>query len=339
MSLLFIDGFDHYATADFGKKGWNAGSAATISSTLGRRGGGCLRIGGSSGVLCSRTFAAANTVFVGMSFSHSSGGGGGGDQLFKLQDAASDQIQLHLNADKTLSVRRSTTVLGTTVVSLVTGTTYYIELKVTVHNTTGAYELRINGANVLSATNVDTQNTANATVNGLNIAFDAGLSTSGGTYDDLYLCDSAGSTNNNFLGDVRIDTLYPTADGTYSAFTPSTGSSHFALVDETAPNTSDYNEGTTVGDRDSYGMGNLAALASQTVYGVQVNAATLKDDAGAKSVANFVRSGSTNGDGASTALGTSQVYIRQIFETNPDGAVAWTETSVNAMEAGVLVTA
>jgi hypothetical protein len=86
-------------------------------------------------------------------------------------------------------------------------------------------------------------------------------------------------------------------------------------------------------------MGNLAALTSQTVYGVQVNAAVLKDDAGAKSVATFVRSSSTNGDGASTVLGTSQVYVSQVFETDPNGSIAWTEASVNAMEAGVKVTA
>ena len=38
MSLLFIDGFDHYATADITKK-WTTASAATIGVT-GRRGTG-----------------------------------------------------------------------------------------------------------------------------------------------------------------------------------------------------------------------------------------------------------------------------------------------------------
>ena len=111
-----------------------------------------------------------------------------------------------------------------------------------------------------------------------------GCSSSGMNFDDLYVCDSAGSTNNGFLGDCRIDTIYPSGAGNYTQFTPSTGS-NYTCVDETAPNTTDYVDGATVGDRDSYALGNLSALSSQTVYGVQVNAAILKDDAGSKSAA------------------------------------------------------
>jgi hypothetical protein len=85
-------------------------------------------------------------------------------------------------------------------------------------------------------------------------------------------------------------------------------------------------------------MGNLTALSSQTVYGVQVNAAVLKDDAGVKSVSTMVRSGSTNGDGASVGLSTSQSIISQIYELNPNTSTAWTESTVNAAEVGCKVT-
>jgi len=215
-------------------------------------------------------------------------------------------------------------------------------MKVTIADSIGANtcKVRANGVDIITvAAGQDLKNTANATASQVSLGHHG---TSGGatpTYDDLYICDGTGGTNNDFLGDCRVDTLYPTSDGNYSQFTPSTGSSHFALVDETTPNTTDYNDGATVGDRDSYGMGNLAALTSQTVYGVQVNAAIVKDDAGAKSAATFVRSSATDGDGAGVALGTSQAYVSQVFETNPNGSVAWTETTVNAMEAGVKVTA
>jgi hypothetical protein len=36
--------------------------------------------------------------------------------------------------------------------------------------------------------------------------------------DDLYVCDSTGSTNNTFLGDVRVDTVRPIGAGNYSEF-------------------------------------------------------------------------------------------------------------------------
>ena len=42
--------------------------------------------------------------------------------------------------------------------------------------------------------------------------------------DDLYICDGTGSApHNTFLGDCRVDTLLPTADGTAQQWTPSTG--------------------------------------------------------------------------------------------------------------------
>lgn len=266
-------------------------------------------------------------------------------RIFALKDVASYQCDLRVNADLTLTVTRNGTALtnGTSVAALSLSTWYYLEWKVTIADSisAGSCKVRLNGVDIITvATSQDTKNTANSSANQVELGpGGVGVGSLDMRFDDFYLCDQSGSTNNDFLGDCRIDTIYPTSDGTYSQFTPSTGSTHYTLVDETTPNTSDYNDGATVGDRDSYGMGNLSALTSQTVYGVQVNAAILKDDAGSKSAATFVRSSGTNGDGASSALGTSQVYLSQIFETDPNGSIAWTESSVNAMEAGVKVAA
>ncbi len=345
MSLLFIDGFDHYATADITKK-WNAIlGAASINASSGRRGGGALRTA-SYAQYVSKSFTAGASFVMGASFKFSSFTGLVFAQaIFALFDSATTQCELRANTDGSLSVTRNGTALtaGTSTNIMLTNAEYYIEWKVTIADSIGANscKVRVNGVDWITvATGQDTKNTANASATSVRV----GQTTSPPTgitldTDDFYLCDQSGSTNNDFLGDCRIDTLYPTSDGNYSQFTCSTGSSHFALVDEATPNTTDYNDGAAVNDRDSYGMGNLAALASQTVYGVQVNAAILKDDAGSKSAATFVRSSSTNGDGASAALGTSQVYVSQVFETDPNGAIAWTETTVNAMEAGVKVTA
>jgi hypothetical protein len=342
MSLLFIDGFDHYVTADFTKK-WNStNNSPTIGTTSGRRGGGAFVCAGGSKYL-TKTLAASSSWVIGFAYKPTTLPSSQGSLIWIL-DAGTPQCALNLNPDGTLAVVRSTGTAvtdGTSVFALAVDTFYYIEFKVTIADSisAGTCKVRINGVDVITvATSQDLKATANTTANSFWIGT-VSSSSGQGIVDDLYVCDGAGSTNNDFLGDVRVDTLYPTSDGNYSQFTCSTGSSHFALVDETAPNTSDYNIGSTVSDRDSYGMGNLTPLTSQTVYGVQVNAALLKDDAGSKSVATFVRSNTTNSDGASVPLGTSQIYVSQVFETNPDGAVAWTETTVNAMEAGVKVTA
>ncbi len=337
--LLFIDGFDHYVTADITKKWTSVAGSTTINASGGRRGGGSLRVGGNTAIV-TKTYAASASWVIGFGFT--STGVATSTNICSLLDAGTVQVQIRLNVDGTLSVQRNGTNVtgGTSVLALSAGTYYYIEWKVTIADSIGANscKVRVNGVDWITVTAAqDLKNTANASANQVTL----GTSTTPGTvdYDDHYVCDQSGSTNNDFLGDVRVDTIFPTSDGNYTAFTPSTGSSHFALVDEATPNTTDYNDGAAVNDRDSYGMGNLAALTSQTVYGVQVNAAILKDDAGAKSAGTMVRSASTDGDGASVALGTSQTYISQIYETDPNGSIAWTESSVNAMEAGVKVTA
>lgn len=342
MALLFIDGFDHYATADIGKKWTAIVNTPTISSSGGRRSGGALsgQIGYSTSV--GKTIAATTSFVMGAAFNYSAIPTAA--DVFKLIDVATLQCGVRVNADGTLYVHRNGTTLtsGTSTNALTTNAWNYIEWKVTIADSIAASScvVKVNGAVWITvATGQDTKNSANASANQMVLGGTNGTVGITTLIDDFYLCDQSGSTNNDFLGDSRIDILYPTSDGNYSAFTPSTGVSHYALVDETTPNTTDYNDGAAVNDRDSYGMSNLAALASQTVYGVQVNAAILKDDAGARSAGTFVRSSSTNGDGASVALGTSQTYVSQIYETNPNGSVSWTETTINAMEAGVKVTA
>ena len=48
--------------------------------------------------------------------------------------------------------------------------------------------------------------------------------------------------------------LVPTYEGYYKEWKPSTGSTHYTLVDETPCNSTDYNATTTIAKRDSYGI-------------------------------------------------------------------------------------
>lgn len=345
MTLLFVDGFDHYATADISKKWTSVGAGAAIELSNGRRGGGCLNFASiASTQFITKTLSQSASWVIGLAFQYYGTFTGSAGRIVSILDAGTSQCELWVNSDGTLSVMRNGTAVtnGTSVISLSISTYYYLEFKVTIADSisAGSCKVRVNGADVITvATGQDLKNTANAYANQIRLGPTSSAAGTPFRADDFYVCDQSGSTNNDFLGDARIDTLYPTSDGNYSQFAPSTGTDHFALVDEATPNTTDYNDGSTVGNYDSYGLGNLAALVSQSVYAVQVNAAVLKDDAGAKSAATMVRSGTTDADGTSAALGTSLSYVSQVFETNPDGSVAWTETSVNAMEAGIKVTA
>jgi hypothetical protein len=329
MSLLFVDGFDHYLAADVTKK-WSTSSSVTIDASAGRRSGGCLK--GTTTLSVTKTLPAnLATIICGFAIKVEALTS---NSFLSIKDAGSIQTSFNFQADGSVQAKRAgSTPLGTSSPSVMTiNAFHYVECKCTIHDTTGYAEVRINGVTVLTCTNVDTKNSANAYGNVVELL---GVTTS--TYfDDCYICDTIGGSpsgpTDDFLGDCRVDILYPNADGTYSQFTPSTGTDHYALVDETTPNTSDYNEEGTAGEKDSYNMQNLSAITG-TIYGVQVSAAVLKDDAGARSIKVGVRSSSTDSVSASQALSTSQLYYRNIHETDPATNAVWTESGVNAAEA------
>ena len=234
MSLVYIDGFDHYATADLPQKGWTVAGTYTdkqsIAATGGRRGSGGLRFTNLNGVLSAyviRAVPSQQTIIVGFNVNLSAIPQGGSSPwtFFNLLDGATSQIALVINNSGSVTVRRGNgTNLGTTSEVLVAGDNY-LELRTTIDPTAGAYEVRLNGVTVLAATGVNTRQSENSAVNALSFGvYEAGSTITNSflmTIDDLYIASTAGSTNNYFLGDVRIDTLFPTADGTYSQFTPS----------------------------------------------------------------------------------------------------------------------
>jgi hypothetical protein len=339
MSLIFMDGFDHYATADITKKWTSAANSSYwfVNPTGGRRGGGCLEIGGSASWTdtCNKTLPAGySTIVVGMALYVANLT----DGLITLKEDNINHFSISLNGIGQFMARRGApiygTLLGTTTTSISTGTWYYIELKVTIADATGSYELRVNGVNVLSATNVDTRDGGTGVVNSIQLN-----ATRNGKIDDFYVCNSSGSTNNDFLGDCRIDTILPSGDGTYTDGTPSTGTAHYAVVDENPPNTSDYISMDVVDNRDSYTYPDLPPLSASTVYAVQVNPFWLKDDAGTRSAATFALNGGGNVTGATVALTTSALFSPQIYETNPDTSTAWTQATVNSAEFGTRVIA
>lgn len=347
MSLKFFDGFDHYATADITAK-WTARANATIDATAGRRGGGAVKTTGSTNYI-NKTVAAASTLIIGFAFNYDGVITGAGYILY-LGDGGSDQCGLYLNADGTISFRRATTTLATSATALSASTWNYIELRVTIHDTTGAYEVRLNGTNILSASSVDTKNTANATANSIWLNGRPGGSGGGGVnagsssgifFDDFYYCDDTGSTNNNFLGDCRVDAYLPNGNGNSSQLTGSDGNStdNYLHVDESAPDgDTSYVESATAGQKDTYAMADMTHTPS-SIFGVQVLADAKKDDAGLRSIATVTRSGGTDYDGATQGLSTSYAYYSDIREVDPNTSAAWTKTNFNAAQHGVKVAA
>ena len=338
MSLIFVDGFDHYATADGTKKWDTFGTGVSINSTGGRRGGGSLQFSGSTRfaekIIVPSNLGSNLSPYRTLSIGFALSPGGNNVDICYFRNDSTYHVGLFLTTNYAISAWRGTnaTVLGTSANNVVASSGYsYIEFKAKIDSTGGTIDVCVNGVSVLSLTGQNTRNGGNGPY--INLVGLRGVGAS--NYDDFVVTDGT------LLGDVRVDAIFPNIDGNYSQFTPSTGTSHYQLVDETTPNTSDYNTSTaTLNDRDSYGMGNLTSLVSNTIHGVQVVAAAARTaDTGSRGLATFIRSGSTNLDGTSKLQLASQAFTTQISETDPNTSSAWTLSGINAMEVGAVVKA
>lgn len=225
------------------------------------------------------------------------------------------------------------TVLGTSTYSLNLSTWYYIEFKVYIHDTAGTAEVRVNGSEWINITNVDTKGYASSAY--ANTWLMRG-SSGGYTYiDDLYVLDTNGSVNNDFLGDVKIEVIRPTGAGNSTDFTPSTGS-NWQNVDDTTPDddsTYNYHAPQGLPGTDLFQMGDLTTI-SGSVFAIQPIMYARKDDAGSADLYSVLRTGGTDYVGSGISLPDSYIYHTDIVEENPNTATAWTVTDINNIEGG-----
>lgn len=148
--------------------------------------------------------------------------------------------------------------------------------------------------------------------------------------DDLYVLNSEGSTFNDFLGLVRLETLDPDGDGSRTDLTPSTGTDHYALVNDGSDST--YVEGSA-GDGDLYDFADTAD--SDSILGV-FQVARMFDSASAGITGRAIcKPSTTEHDGDDHSLGSLARAYGQAWPVDPDTASAWTQSGVNGAEFGV----
>ncbi len=331
MTLLHIDGFDDGLSSSK----WTT-FAGTVATAYGRNGSG-IRLANSSQIL-TRTLPAADehaTLIWGAAVRPSSA------NVIMLQmesDAgATDHLTFFINNALLIEARRGGSggvLLGTASTALNANTWAYVECKATLSDTVGTVDVRINGASVLSLTGQDTKNGGTKTV------FDRVAVFGGITdFDDLYLCNGAGTVNTGFVGDCTISNLLPTAAGNSSQLLGSDGDrvDNHLLVDEAAPNDTDYVGSATAGEKDTYVVGDLPA--GSTVVGVVARMWAATSDAGAKSLRAVTRIGTTDYAGDTKALTSTFGHFEQRSATSPATSAAWTEAEVNGAQFGAEVQA
>lgn len=338
MTLLFCDGFDHYDDNWEAVK-WDYTADVAINITGGRRNGGYAYINDYGAMR--KNITASETVIIGFAYGGNLGSGFYTNRLF-VQLVSDNVVQVYFKTDAmTGNAHRANisayngddTLLGQTTDYPLDMTKWcYLELKCTISDTVGVVQVKQNGTDILNLTSKDTKNDTETTIDEVRInggANDFAL-------DDLYIINTTGSYNNDFLGDIKVVPQFPTSDGTHTDFTPSTGTDHYALVDDPLVSTTDYNEGDTLNDIDSYGITADSNLG--TIYGVQLVAAAHNPDVGTRKVKPILRSNSTDYLGTEITLSNTSQMAKDIWERDPADSAAWTKTKLDAIEIGLKVT-
>jgi len=337
--LRWIDGFDHYGTntARLTEGAYSTvGTNISLSTTTPRTGSHCLRQGSASGDGPRKSLGGNTSSFVfGMAYridAYPTVNGGQG--VWKLLDEnLAAQLSLVVKVDGSLSLRRGS-LSGTEVANsgayvLGLNNQHYIETKVTVSNS-GSCEVRVDGVARVTFTG-DTADTSVQSAASL-VLFPA-TNGSGGNkdIDDLYLCDLTGGVNDDFLGDLRVRTLYPDADTAQEDWDKSAGDDSFAMVDEAAPNDdTDYLSSDTPGEATEL---ELAALPTtpDAVHGVMAVVRARKTEAGTGVIDFGVRSDGV-AQASSHALTISYHDYFHVMDEDPgvtDGV--WLPAAVDAL--------
>jgi hypothetical protein len=335
--LLFADSFDHYNTAQILRK-----YAGYFGDTIGAFGRNATN--GVQGASTSQFNGIVepvpqnpNTLFIGFAF-FTSGLPNSIRGLCNFTDTGTGQVNIVLRPDGRIETYRGSTLLATTAVGIGVSQYNYFEVFATINNTTGAVQLRLNGTNILNLSGVNTRNTANNQINGVTINGHAGTTSlgligTGANMDDFYICDTTGSTNNTFLGDVRVQAIFPTGAGNYTQWSPTPAVPNWQNVDENpATDDTDYNASATAVQKDSFAFADITP-ATGTVYAVAHNLMMRKDDAGVRTVRALARLSGTDGFGANINVGNSYANYQTIFETKPGGG-QYSIADVNNSEFG-----
>jgi hypothetical protein len=247
--------------------------------------------------------------------------------VFKAAEAGADHVILKLYAAG-YQVLRGTTVLKSGSYSFNQRTWYCIEMYVYVHDTNGAWELRINGSSVDSQSGVGTRNGATGVISQVTFFNPVGGFTAN-YIDDIVVRDDT------WPGQGGLYVLVPNGAGDNAGWTASAGQP-YECVDELPPTFTDYiyTDGGVSGTKHDFNFSNLPINPS-SIASVSVLAWARLAAAGSGTVRAYAISGSTTQNGDSKTLDTSGIWVPLHMLTDPNTGLAWTKSSVDALKAGI----
>jgi len=346
MSLIFIDGFDHYNSI---REKWQAaGGFDQPTFEAGRFGGQALKKQFQNAQQSiRRSFAQEGEVFFGCALK-TPAFGGSAESYFRLENVAGAALfDIRITTSGNLQLVAGGT-SDTSTFALDNIQWNYVEahwIPKDAAGKGGVAEVKVNGNVVASidGTLFATTTGADDDIGGMGI-MDDGTNSPRYLMDDLYILNGSGSENNGYLGDVRITTLAASDDGNRNEWSPLTdGASNFTEVDEVVMDKQlSFVESGLVGAAEDYDNESFSsrAIAPGQIFGVQTSNATLRTASADITFKNeMVVAGVRFSDDVEYTPGNSAYFINTYVEdTDPSDSATWTEAKVAAVNSGLIIT-
>jgi hypothetical protein len=345
MALLWADGFD--GIGQWGSRAHEGAvfdsltSIITFESATGRRTGslGMRSNNVTTNGAAVKYFTASSTIILGIAVYRNTTTASTTMTerpyfVFRTGETAQYSLTMGSGTDHSFELRSGGTggtILGTTSQTPLQSW-IYLEIKIVRHGTAGVLEVRFDGVTEITLTEQDTSGTD---IDNVYIQC-PGTSRKAAWYDDMYICNDQGTTNNDFLGDVRVDAYLPASDGADQDFTLSTGTDTFALLNDVPPDAASYVEGDTLGDRVSTKVD--ATATDREILGVVTsNICNQSAGSGVLKIKPFALAGVDEVLGPEYQLLDTYLRCPQILEKAPD-ATDWSYLKLNNTEFGIEIT-
>lgn len=334
MALRWFEGFETRQHTTYHSRLYSVVSGDATSYPTGRKIGSAARSNAFSLTTPALVASVGNTWTIGFGLKVETVG----NQGIIISNGTGPQMLVQVNAGTTtgaftLVTKRDVTTLATSP-ELLIGKWYYVEIQAVVRTSTnGSVAIKIDGAAFSSVASVNTAFQAIDGADRVTFSFGSGGVTN---MDDIYVRDDS-----TYLGPQVIAGALANGDGASLQWTPSTGSSHFALVDDslTSPSDSDDNSSNVDGDVDLYEFANMTTLATAaTINGVAVVADMKMKSSGAREVnVRYRASGGSTGDFDTFEVGSrSFTEVMTIEAQNPQTAAPWTKTEIDGGQFGIV---
>jgi hypothetical protein len=324
---------DIYSTSELSKR-WTVTGSPVVSSTAGRRDGPGISLPTASDRV-GKSVASLSTYVVGVAFKL--------DTLIAtdvitLKEGSTNHLTVQITAAGAIRLLLGAAQIDISAAGLIfSGFYQYLEIEATIDDAAGAYDIDLNGVNILTDTVVDTNNAgALGEIDNVEIEGSTGVL----SIDDFYIADTTGAApQNTRFGDTAVYAVLPAADGTVNNFEtliPTTPTTSFDKVDDITPDGDTSLVASAVpGNQELFDMNDLPDPGgTSAIFSVQLGLYARKNLASFQALKGITHISATDYDGTTLPLTTTYEYNFHIWDEDPNAVADWTEAGVNAAEFG-----